>query len=69
MNRNAPLCHSHQRVDAGNGEPMIKCPKCGEPHSDKIPFCIKCEGYIVLDYLISGNLLVVTYRKPNGRAQ
>jgi hypothetical protein len=43
----------------------MKCPKCG--HEDDLPFCLKCAGYVVVNYLVSGNYLVVTYRRREER--
>jgi hypothetical protein len=40
----------------------MKCPKCG--HDDDLPFCLKCKGCVVVNYVVSGNYLVVTYRRP-----
>jgi hypothetical protein len=43
---------------------MKQCAKCGQGYDDALPFCLRCEGYQALTHLISGNMIVVVYRKP-----
>jgi formate dehydrogenase maturation protein FdhE len=41
----------------------IPCGRSGNIIDTNIPVCLRCEGYIAIDHLFHGNLLVVTDRK------